>query len=81
MQIKTVKPIEELLEDKLFIISSSASNSIYDGKPSIELGINGKKIIFSVGEVTKIPYEYYCLLKDNAIQVNPFEEEFNPFNL
>jgi hypothetical protein len=81
--IKNILNLNELVGDKIFILPKTMANDIdlKTGKPCVWVGINGKAIYIPVEEPTPIPYNAFCLLKDNGnfpYQKYTQGEEFKP---
>lgn len=76
---KNIKSLEEVVEDKLFIIPSTLANDKdSEGNPCIVIGVGGEMKYIPTGVFTKIPYKYYCALHDVGFSIKEFEDEFNP---
>ena len=66
---KKIKPLKELVGDRIFVLPRRMANDIdiKTGKPCIFVGINGKATYIPVEEPTPIPYNVFCVLKDNGV--------------
>lgn len=81
---KEVIPLSQVIKERIFNLPKTMANSIdtVSGKPCIWVGVNGKPYVLIVEEPIPIPYNVFCVLKDNGV-LNPYEkyiegEEFRP---
>lgn len=76
---KTILPLEDVIEDKLFIIPSTvATDRDQNGEPCVFVSVGGVGEYLPTGKFITIPFKYFCLLKDIGITLKEFEEEYSP---
>jgi hypothetical protein len=81
--VKKVKPLSEIITNRIFIIPKEKANSIdpTTGEPCLFVGINGVNYNIPVGVPTPILYNVFCVLRDlGTIDYQDFYEggSFNP---